>query len=71
MSTLNKGLRTEPAQFAKTRINTDKAGGLDQRANEEIEVLSLRIDESYGVECDPYNSTGQFLANAANDNYDD
>lgn len=71
MSTLYKGPRTAPAQFAKTRINTDKAGDIDQRANGEIEVLSLQIDESYGVECDPYNSTGQFLADAVNDIFDD
>lgn len=32
---------------------------------EKIDVTALQIDESYDVDCDPYNCTGQFLVDAA------
>ncbi|MGI9270742.1 MAG: hypothetical protein ACR2QT_03135 [Woeseiaceae bacterium] len=30
----------------------------------EIDITALQLDASYDVDCDPYNSTGQFLVNA-------
>jgi len=31
---------------------------------EKLDITSLQIDESYDADCDPYNNTGQFLADA-------
>jgi hypothetical protein len=38
---------------------------------ETIDVASLQLDESYGEDCDPYNSTGQFLVDALKNKHRD
>jgi len=36
-----------------------------------IDVAELQIDETFDADCDPYNSTGEFLADAIKKKYDD
>ena len=36
-----------------------------------VDVEELQIDETFDAACDPYNSTGQFLADAIKRKYDD
>ncbi len=36
-----------------------------------VEVSDLKIDETFDGDFDPYNSTGQFLADAIKKKYDD
>ena len=41
----------------------EKTPAKEQRpAVENADITQLKIEESAGVDCDPYNSTGQFLA---------
>jgi len=42
-----------------------------QPSVENIDVTALQIDETFDAACDPYNSTGQFLADAVKRKYDD
>jgi hypothetical protein len=37
---------------------------------EKIDINALQIDESFDVDCDPYNSTGQFLTDALRNRYE-
>lgn len=51
-----------------------KIGGLvesEQPTIESIDISSLHIDETYDVDCDPYNSTGQFLVAEARRKHDE
>lgn len=70
MSTGVKAPRNAPARSSRTKFNIDKAAEIKPPVVEKIDVSSLQIDESYGVECDPYNSTGQFLADALKERCD-
>ena len=36
-----------------------------------VDVSDLKIDETFDADCDPYNSTGQFLADAVKNKFDD
>ncbi len=58
-------------RFAKTKSNINKVGEIKQPVIEKFDITSLQIDESYDVDCDPYNSTGQFLADARKMKYGD
>jgi hypothetical protein len=71
MSTENKVPRTAQTGLAKTKFNLDKVGGIKKPVINKIDVSSLQIDESYDDDCDPYNSTGQFLADAVKMKNDD
>ena len=42
-----------------------------QPSIENIDVNALQIDETFDGDFDPYNSTGQFLADAIKKKYDD
>jgi len=64
MSTENKAPRSARMRLAKTKFNINKVGDIRQPVINEIDVSSLQIDESYDDDGDPYNSTGQFLADA-------
>ena len=64
MSTGNKAPRKAQTGLAKTKFNIDKVDGINKPVINKIDVSSLKIDESYDDDFDPYNSTGQFLANA-------
>jgi len=64
MSTYIKAPQTAADKPARTKLNVDKSGETKQPVVEKIDVTALEIDESYELDCDPYNSTGQFLADA-------
>lgn len=64
MSTGNKAPRSAQTGLAKTKFNLSKVDDTKQPVINKIDVSSLQIDESYDNDCDPYNSTGQFLADA-------
>lgn len=56
--------RNVPTRSADGNIELDQAVELKLSTIDKIEVTSLQIDESYDVDCDPYNRTGQFLVDA-------
>lgn len=56
--------RNAPTRSAGSNTELDQAVELRLSTIDKIEVTSLRIDESYDVDCDPYNCTGQFLVDA-------
>jgi len=71
MSTENKATHHAHARLAKTRADLERLRDSKQPVIETIDIASLQVDESYGEDCDPYNSTGQFLADALKKKYDD
>ncbi|MBT8090001.1 MAG: hypothetical protein KJO01_07315 [Gammaproteobacteria bacterium] len=71
MSSEHKATHHAHARLAKTRAEIEKLRDRKQPVIETIDVTSLQIDESYGEDCDPYNSTGQFLADALKKKFDD
>lgn len=64
MSTYIKAPQTAADTPARTKFNVDKSGETKHTVVEKIDVTALEIDESYELDCDPYNNTGQFLADA-------
>ena len=60
------------ADLAELRKDPDAVIAPDkmQPAIEKINVSALRIDESFDGDHDPYNSTGQYLADKIRDRYD-
>lgn len=64
MSNYIKAPQNAADRPARTKFNIDNSGETKQAVVERIEVAALEIDESFGADCDPYNSTGQFLADA-------
>ena len=64
MSTERKALDSAATRWAKPKPVIDKPGKLETPLVDKIDVDSLQIDESYEVDCDPYNSTGQHLVDA-------
>ncbi len=71
MSTGIKAPRSAQTRLAKTRFNVNKVGDTKQPLIKKINVSSLQIDESYQDDCDPYNTTGRFLADALKAKCDD
>jgi len=71
MSTYIKAQQNAADSPARTKFNVDKGGEKKQPVVEKIDVTALEIDESYGADCDPYNSTGQFLVDALKNKYED
>jgi len=71
MSTEYKASINAPKRLARASADIDKAGAAKPPVVENIDVNALQIDESYDVDCDPYNSTGQFLADALKKKYAD
>lgn len=71
MSSEHKATQSAHARLATSRANLEKLRDKKQPVIETIDVASLQVDESYGEDCDPYNSTGQFLADALKKKYDD
>ncbi len=47
------------------------SGADKRRVIEKIDLAELAIDDSYGADCDPYNSTGQHLVAEIKKKYDD
>lgn len=71
MSTEYKASLDAPRRLTKASADIDKAGAAKPPVVEKIDVNALKIDESYDIDCDPYNSTGQFLADAVKKKYED
>ena len=64
MSTYIKAPQNAADKPARTKFNVDKSGAAKQPVVENVDVAALEIDQSYELDCDPYNSTGQFLTDA-------
>ena len=71
MSTYLKAPQNAADRPVSVKLNGDKSGETKQPVVENIDVTALEIDESFDGDCDPYNSTGQFLADALKKKYDD
>jgi len=69
MSTDKTAPRNVPARFADNKMNSDEAAEVNQSAVQNVEVTWLQVDESYDVDCDPYNCTGQHLVDALKTKY--
>ena len=54
-----------PDGLARTKFKVDHSGDAKQSPLvEKMDISVLEIDETYDADCDPYNSTGQFLVDA-------
>jgi hypothetical protein len=71
MSTYLKALQNAADRPARAKPNGDESGKTNQPVVEKIDVTVLEIDETYELDCDPYNNTGQFLVDALKNKYDD
>lgn len=71
MSSGIKVPRSGRPRLARTKLNINKVGEARQPDNEKIDISSLQIDETFDVDGDPYNSTGQLLADARKRKYSD
>lgn len=71
MTSENKATQKASARLSKTKINLEKLGDSKPPVIETVDVASLQVDESYGEDCDPYNSTGQFLVDALKNKHPD
>jgi hypothetical protein len=71
MSSGIKVPRSARPRLARTKLNINKVGEARQPDTEKIDTSSLQIDETFDVDGDPYNSTGQFLADARKRKYSD
>jgi hypothetical protein len=65
MSTEKTRPPNAPGQPVKPGLTGGNPAYAEKPAIQKIEVTSLQLDESYDVDCDPYNCTGQFLVDAA------
>lgn len=64
MSRENKALANPPERFVKPETIVEETGAAGSAKLDNAEANELQIDDSYGLGCDPYNSTGQFLTDA-------
>ena len=64
MSSYIKAPQNVADEPARTKFNVDKSGAAKRPVVENVDVAALEIDQSYELDCDPYNSTGQFLTDA-------
>lgn len=71
MSTYIKAQQNAADKPARTKFNVDKSGETKRPVVASIDVTALEIDESYEQDCDPYNSTGQFLADELKKKFED
>lgn len=71
MSTERKALDSAPTRWAKPKPVIDNPGSIEAPVVDQIDVDRLQIDESYDVDCDPYNSTGQHLVDTLKKRYHD
>ena len=68
MSTQKTTPRTGSNRPAKGKV--DAAAKRKPVSVENVDVNALQIDETFDGDFDPYNSTGQFLADAIKKKYD-
>ena len=54
----------EADRIEERHYNVDKSATASHRVINKIDITALQIDESFGEDCDPYNSTGQHLVDA-------
>lgn len=71
MSNEHKATHHAHARLARTRAEIEKKRDRKPPVIETIDVTSLQVDETYGEDCDPYNSTGQHMVDAVKKKYDD
>lgn len=71
MSTEKTGLNKPTGAEFRKNPNDVETPEKQQPAIEKINVSALSIDESFDGDHDPYNSTGQHLANKIRERYDD
>ncbi len=71
MSAVDSASQNAPKRSVNTKLDIAETGAIRPPAVEKIELGMLQIDESYDDDCDPYNSTGQFLADAIKAKYDE
>ena len=71
MSSYIKAPQNAADRPARTSFNINKSGETKQPVVEKMDVTTLEIDESYELDCDPYNSTGQFLADAVRKKFEE
>ncbi len=71
MSTDKTALPDPSNRRVKGNSDVEALTESDQPSVEKIDVAVLQIDETFDAACDPYNSTGQFLADAIKRKYDD
>lgn len=57
----NRTLANPPERFVKPETIVEETGAAESDEVDNAEANELQIDDSYGLGCDPYNSTGQFL----------
>ncbi len=71
MSTEETGSFGPSERPANGNVSVEHAAEKKQPSIESIDINALQIDETFDADCDPYNSTGQFLADAIRKKYDD
>lgn len=71
MSTFIKASQSASERPARTKFKVDHSGESKKPVVQNIDVTALEIDESFDADCDPYNSTGQFLVEAVKKKYED
>ena len=71
MSTEKTALQKPSARLPKSDVKAGHEPESKQPTIEKIEVSTLQIDEAFDGDHDPYNSTGQFLADALKKKYDE
>jgi hypothetical protein len=64
MSTYIKAQQNAADRPDRTAFDVDQSVETKQPVVEKVEVTALEIDQTYELDCDPYNSTGQFLVDA-------
>jgi len=52
----------DPESVTKPCFETERSAQDESATVENAEIIAIEIDESAELDCDPYNSTGQFLA---------
>ncbi len=71
MSTEDTGTFGPSERPVKANVEVERVAKKKQPSIEQIDVNALQIDETFDGDFDPYNSTGQFLADAIKKKYDD
>ena len=68
MSSEKTARQTESKGPVKGKV--DPAAERKPLSVQNVDVSELQIDETFDADCDPYNSTGQFLTDAIRKKYD-
>lgn len=71
MSTEETGTFSPLERPTKGNVKVERVAKKKRPSIENIDINALQIDETFDGDFDPYNSTGQFLADAIKKKYDD